>query len=179
MSRWRWIAKGADMSDRDKDFFGGYCYMSRGPLPVSWSGVVAQARGLWGDALRREMEKYNHQVGLKIVGEVLPNEHNRVRLADEKDAYGLPVARVTFSYGDNDKRLIVHALRFMDQSLRAAGARKLWIEKDDTCHLNGTARMGADPRSSVVNADCRSWDLHNLWICDGSVSQPRAGSIRP
>jgi choline dehydrogenase-like flavoprotein len=42
----------------------------------------------------------------------------------------------------------------------------------------GTVRMGDDPRASVVNADCRSWDIPNLRICDGSVFQQSAGSIR-
>ena len=90
-------------------------------------------------------------------------------LADEKDQYGLPIARVTYSWCDNDKRLADHALRFMSQALEAAGGREIWQQTDDTCHLNGTARMGDDPRTSVVDADCRSWDIRNLWICDGSV----------
>jgi choline dehydrogenase-like flavoprotein len=47
-----------------------------------------------------------------------------------------------------------------------------------TCHLNGTARMGDDPKTSVVNADCRSWDIPNLWICDGSVF-PTVGGVNP
>ena len=38
--------------------------------------------------------------------------------------------------------------------------------------------MGDDPRSSVVNADCRSWDIRNLWICDGSVF-PTVGGVNP
>ena len=67
------------------------------------------------------MEKYNHQVGLKIVGEMLPQERNRVTLTDEKDQYGLPVPRVTYSWGDNDKRLINHAIKFMTEALRAVG----------------------------------------------------------
>jgi hypothetical protein len=76
-------------------FFGGYCYMSQGPLPVVWSGAVTGVRKLWGESLQREMEKYNHQVGLKMVGETLADERNRVSLADEKDRFGLPIARVT------------------------------------------------------------------------------------
>ena len=165
-------------ADTRKDFFGGYCYMSQGPLPVAWSGIVAGARGLWGQRLRDEMEKYNHQAGLKIVGEVLPDERNQVTLADETDEFGLQVARVTFSYGENDRKLIAHAMGWMRDSLAAAGARDLWDENDDTCHLNGTARMGNDPRTSVVNADCRSWDIPNLWICDGSVF-PTVGGVNP
>lgn len=164
-------------TDEGKDFHGGYCYMSQGPLPNAWAAVQA-GRGLWGDALHDEMEKYNHQAGLKIVGESLPQEMNRVTLADEKDAYGLPIARVTHSPCENDKRLVKHALDFMGTALEAAGAKDVWRQEDDTCHLNGTARMGDDPRTSVVNADCRSWDIPNLWICDGSVF-PTVGGVNP
>jgi len=163
--------------DEGKDFFGGYCYMSQGPLPVVWAGTQAK-RGLWGHRLLDEMELYNHQVGLKIVGECLPQERNGVTLTDIKDQYGLPIPRITYSYCDNDRRLIRHALGFMRRSLEAVDAREIWDETDDTCHLNGTARMGDDPATSVVNADCRSWDVPNLWICDGSVF-PTVGGVNP
>jgi choline dehydrogenase-like flavoprotein len=164
--------------DKGKDFFGGYCYMAQGPLPVSWAGIVTGSRGLWGQALRDEMEKYIHAVGLKIVGEIMPNEANRVTLADETDEFGLKIPRVTFSYGENDKKLINHSLRAMRDCLDAAGARDLWEQEDDTCHLNGTARMGSDPATSVVDADCRCWDAANVWICDGSVF-PTVGGVNP
>ncbi len=165
-------------TDAGKDFFGGYAYMSQGPLPVTWSGTQAGKRGLWGQRLLDEMEKYNHQVGLKIVGECQPQERNRVTLTDQKDQYGLPVPRITYSYCDNDKRLIAHSLGFMRRALDATGATEIWDETDDTCHINGTARMGDNPDSSVVNADCRSWDIPNLWICDGSVF-PTVGGVNP
>jgi choline dehydrogenase-like flavoprotein len=164
--------------DDGKDFFGGYAYMSQGPLPVVWSSVMAGKRGLWGQELIDAMQDYNHQVGLKIVGECMPQEINCVTLADETDQYGLRIPRVTYSYCDNDKRLIAHSLAFMRMALEAAGARDIWDETDDTCHLNGTARMGDDPKTSVVNADCRTWDVPNLWICDGSVF-PTVGGVNP
>jgi choline dehydrogenase-like flavoprotein len=163
--------------DRGKDFDGGYCYMSQGPLPNSWA-ATQNGRGMWGTHLLREMDKYNHQVGLKMVGELIPQESNTVTLSDVRDQYGLPVAHVTYSYCDNDKRLIAHALDYMEQALAAAGARELWRETDDTAHLAGTARMGSDPETSVVDADCRSWDIPNLWICDGSVF-PTIGGVNP
>ena len=165
-------------TDTGKDFHGGYSYMSQGPLPIAWGATQAGERGLWGESLLEEMEKYNHQVGLKIVGETLPQERNCVTLADELDQYGLRIPRVTYSFCDNDKRLIAHSLRFMRQALQATGARDIWDETDDTCHLNGTARMGFDRKSSVVNADCRTWDIPNLWICDGSVF-PTVGGVNP
>jgi choline dehydrogenase-like flavoprotein len=101
-----------------------------------------------------------------------------VTVAEEVDRYGLPIPRVSFSLGDNEHAMIRHALDFMDRSLEATGARERWKEYDDTCHLNGTVRMGADPRHSVVNADCRSWDIPNLWVCDGSVF-PTVGGANP
>lgn len=165
-------------ADEGKDFFGGYAFMSQGPLPVQWASTVAGSRGYWGQRLVREMTKYNYQAGLKIVGEQLPQERNRVTLAEEKDAYGLPVARITYSQCENDRKLVAHAVDFMTQGMAAAGASDLWAEEADTCHLNGTARMGDDPASSVVDADCRSWDIRNLWICDGSVF-PTVGGVNP
>jgi len=164
--------------DRGKDFHGGYCYMSQGPLPQLWASTQASAHHLWGERLISEMDKYNHQVGLKMVGEMLPQERNGVTLTEERDQYGLPVPRVTYSWCDNDQRLIDHALRFMGQALEAAGAHEIWQQSDDTCHMNGGARMGDDPRTSVVNADGRSWDIPNLWVCDGSVF-PTVGGVNP
>ena len=161
-----------------KDFHGGYCWMAQGPLPVEWSSVLTSSRGRWGEALPREMALYNHQVGLKMVGEMLPNPENRVTLADEVDQYGLRIPRITYSWGDNDKALIKHALGQMRDSLLAVGARDVFLQEDDTNHLAGTARMGFDARTSVVNADCRTWDIPNLWVCDGSVF-PTTGGVNP
>ncbi|HJS88137.1 MAG TPA: GMC family oxidoreductase [Acetobacteraceae bacterium] len=161
-----------------KDFVGHYQWLSQGPLPQEWAAVQTGSRKLWGKALVEEMKKYNHQVGLKMVGEQQPQERNQVTLADETDQYGLRIPRITYSWSDNDKRLIQHALGQMEQHLRAAGAKEIFRQEDDTNHLHGTARMGDDPRTSVVNADCRSWDVRNLWICDGSVF-PTVGGVNP
>jgi len=161
-----------------KDFFGGYCWMGQGPLPIEWAAVQTGSRGLWGQALHDAMLDYNHMIGVKMVGEMLPDEANRVTLADDKDQYGLRVAQITYKWGDNDKALIQHALEQMGRSIEAVGARDMFRQEDDTNHLGGTARMGNDPARSVVNADCRSWDIPNLWVCDGSVF-PTVGGVNP
>jgi choline dehydrogenase-like flavoprotein len=70
-----------------------------------------------------------------------------------------------------------HARRFMGAMLEAAGGRDVWAS-DDTSHIMGTCRMGTSPGNSVVNADGRSWDISNLWICDGSLF-PTAGGVNP
>ena len=152
--------------------------MSQGPLPMLWAGTQSSSRDLWGDALVSEMQRYNHVAGLKVVSEYMAQERSTVTLADEKDQYGLPITRVSYCWCDNDKALNRHALRQMRMSLEAVDAREIWDQEDDTCHLYGTARMGNDRRTSVVDADCRSWDIPNLWICDTSVF-PTTGGVNP
>ena len=115
---------------------------------------------------------------IKTAGETPPNEDNRATLADDLDQYGLRVARITYAWGENDKALVNHSLDQMSASIQAIGAKDMFRQEDDTCHLGGTARMGSDPRASVVDADCRSWDIPNLWVCDGSVF-PTVGGVNP
>ena len=163
--------------DRGKDFHGGYAFMSQGPLARAWAQTMATSRGLWGEKLRRAMLNYNHTAGYVPVAEVEPRAENTVTLAEETDQYGLKIPQVTFGYSDNDRRLQKHALKFMGEMLEAAGGRDLWTN-DDTSHLMGSCRMGDDPRSSVVDADGRSWDVKNLWICDGSLFAT-SGAVNP
>ena len=164
--------------DDRKEFFGGYCWMAQGPLPIEYASILTGAKGLWGEELTEAMNNYNHAVGVKMVGEAMPDENNRVTLADRKDEYGLPIARIHYAWTDNDRALIAHALDQMEESLRLASVKNLFRQTQDANHLNGTARMGADSRHSVVNSDCRSWDIRNLWICDGSVF-PTVGGVNP
>jgi choline dehydrogenase-like flavoprotein len=107
--------------DDRKDFFGGYCYMSQGPLPQLWANTLASARGLWGQPLMAAMENYNHQVGLKIVGKMMPQASNRVTLANDKDQYGLPIARVEYAWCDNDRKLIIPEPRYFSMPSNVVG----------------------------------------------------------
>ena len=163
--------------DEGKDFAGGYAFMSQGPLPRAWAQLVTTTRGLWGMALREAMLDYNHMSGLVAVAETEPRPCNRVTLADQRDRDGLPVAHVEFSYSNNDRRMQEHARHFMGRMLEAAGGRDLWTS-EDTSHILGTCRMGSAPDASVVDADGRSWDVRNLWICDGSLF-PTCGGVNP
>jgi choline dehydrogenase-like flavoprotein len=123
------------------------------------------------------MLDYNHTAGYVPVAAVEARPENKVDLADEVDANGLRIPRVTFAYSENDRRVQRHALRFMGEMLKAAGGRDLWTS-GDTSHLMGTCRMGSDPETSVVDADGRTWDISNLWICDGSLFVT-SGAVNP
>ncbi|PNF71341.1 hypothetical protein CXK96_18310 [Stutzerimonas stutzeri] len=80
--------------------------------------------------------------------------------------------------GGNGQRLVEHAVVFTRRALDGMSARNIWSEADGAAHFMGTARMGFDPSTCVVDGDCRSWDIRNLWVCDGSVF-PTSGGVNP
>jgi choline dehydrogenase-like flavoprotein len=143
---------------KDADFAGGYLLQSLGVMPVTYASQLARGRGVWGDAFTTQMRGYNNAAGINIVGECLPRPENRVQLADERDARGLPKPRVHFSLGPNERRLLAHA----DAQMRA-----IW-----------TCRMGSAATSAVVDPDGRSFDVPNLYISDNSTF-PSALSVNP
>jgi choline dehydrogenase-like flavoprotein len=162
----------------DEDFVCGYTIEVVGPHPVDFAARITTARGLWGAELRRAMFDYNYYSGVGIVGEILPQTRNVVKLHEtEKDQYGLPVPHIVFGYHENDRRVIGHATGKMREILEAAGGEDVWTA-DRTAHLLGTCRMGDDPSDSVVNRDCRAHDVPNLYICDGSVF-PTSTAVNP
>jgi choline dehydrogenase-like flavoprotein len=159
-------------------FIGGYTIEVIGPHPCDFASRLTSAHHMWGDTLRKEMLDYNYWSGLGIVGEVLAQESNTVSLSpDVRDPYGLPVAHVRFTYHENDRRLIRHAEDQMTRILEAAGGSDVWTA-GRIAHLLGGCRMGDDPSSSVVNADSRTHDIRNLFICDGSVF-PSSTAVNP
>jgi choline dehydrogenase-like flavoprotein len=156
-------------TDAANDHARGFSIETVGPLPIKFAQNLASSLGLWGAALREAMFDYTHYAGLGLVGETLPEDTNSVALhPDERDHLGLPVPVVSFSWGDNDKRLFEAGIRKERNILEAAGA-EVTFAADDTAHLMGACRMGADPATSVVDANCRAWDVPNLYVCDGSV----------
>ncbi len=100
-----------------------------------------------------------------------------MQLADEKDRFGIPVAKVTFNLHDNDKKLIEFGKNKVMEIMRAAGAQEV-VQEARYAHLVGAARMGSDPRNSVVDKFGRTHDIPNLFVCDGSV-MPTQGSANP
>ncbi|WP_274364876.1 GMC family oxidoreductase [Paenibacillus thermotolerans] len=157
-------------TDPANDFVRGYTLHAHGARPVAFASAISQHEGgmLWGEELRRTALDYNHYGRITMVGEVLPSEKNTVTLSHEKDELGLPRAKVTFSYGDNDLKLIDHAVKTMSSIMEAEGGRVDFVVSD-TAHLMGGCRMGKDPQSSVVNSYGQTHDIPNLFVCDASV----------
>ena len=152
----------------DADFAGGYLLQSIGVMPVTYAGEVARGLGLWGDALCEHMRGYNHVAGINILGDCLPSPDNYIALSDEVDGRGLPKPQSQFSAGDNERRLHAHAETLMRTIWTEAGAKDIW-SFERFAHVIGTCRMGDSASDAVVDADCRTFDIPNLLICDNSV----------
>ncbi|WP_126429320.1 GMC family oxidoreductase [Brevibacillus marinus] len=159
-------------TDKRRGFARGYTLLAHGARPVGMAAHIAAERAdgrmLWGKQLREAMLDYNYYARVTLVGEVLPNPDNRVTLADSKDEYGMPLAKVTFSYGENDRKLIEHAVEQMNRIIEAMGGTTAHVVSD-TAHLMGGCRMGDDPATSVVDSYGRCHDIPNLYIAGASV----------
>ncbi|QGF25044.1 GMC family oxidoreductase [Raineyella fluvialis] len=163
-------------TDPGKPWKRGFSIQTVSPLPITWAEHMA-GQGHFGADLRRVMSDYPHWACLGALCEFLPLPDNRVTLDEQKDAYGLPVARFTYSMGENDRQLMRAARLTMEDILRGAGAQDL-ATFERFAHLVGGARMGADETTGVVDATCRTFAVPNLYVTDGSVL-PTQGSANP
>jgi YD repeat-containing protein len=163
-------------TDPTRDFVRGFSIQTVGPQPIAWAEHVL-ADGHWGQALREYMRDYNHWFTLGALSELLPRADNRVTLADETDAHGMPVARMDYTQCDNDRANIAAAKQTLHDIWQAAGAQDV-LTIDRYAHLVGGCRMGTSPESSVVDSDHRAWGVPNLFIADGSV-MPTQSATNP
>jgi choline dehydrogenase-like flavoprotein len=163
-------------TDERRGFARGFSIQTISPMPIGWSEHVL-AEGHWGEALREYMRDYNHWTVLGIIAELLPLPENRVTLADEVDANGMPVAHFNYSQCENDKAVIGFAKRILAEIWDGANAQDT-LTIDRYAHLVGGARMGFMPADSVVAADHRVWGVDNLFVVDGSV-MPTQGAANP
>jgi choline dehydrogenase-like flavoprotein len=164
-------------SNAKRGFARGFAVQTVAPLPIAFAKMMMIAKGAWGWGMRRVMMDYNHWATLGLLGELLPWEDNRVTLAEDVDRFGLRVAKVDYNLHDNDKRLIEYGAAKVEEILRAAGAEEV-VQEARFAHLVGGARMGDDPRTSVVDSFGGAHDVPNLFVCDGSIL-PTQGSANP
>ena len=129
-----------------------------------------------GEALKSRLEQSGEwTMLLGGFAECLPAETNRVSL-DRKilDPFGLPQTRIDFAYGENERKLLVHAHQEAKAMLALLNAEILAESVDpaqggNAVHEMGGARMGKDPASSVLNAHNQAHDIPNLFVTDGAA----------
>lgn len=169
-------------SDPSRGFVRGYSFEAVRGFGPAQTSLWGMARGMlpWGrghhDAFGR---LYDHATGMLAITEDLPEETNTVTLDPElTDSNGIPAPKVTYTLSDNSKKMLAHAIARAKEALTAAGAIETLDEPLMSAagwHLMGTARMGTDPRTSVVNEWGRAHDVRNLFIIDGSIFVTAAG----
>jgi len=117
---------------------------------------------------------FNRTMSLLAHATCLAREQNRISLDPNlKDPWGLPAMRVTFDFHPDDVRNMKFLLDRQMEILEATGAQKAWPDTSEESllphnHLLGTCRMGADPKTSVVDSNHRAHDVPNLLLVDGS-----------
>lgn len=173
-------------TDPDRDFLRGYNMQVvrglAGPLSVAMQGY-RQGRIPWGPGHHDAFaQRFDHTANVLIVCEDLPEECNQVTLdPDLVDTDGIPAAKITYRLGENTQRMLTHGLDRGEELMQAAGAIEVVrteLQRVSGWHLLGTARMGDDPDTSVVNSWGRSHDVKNLFVVDGSVFVT-AGGVNP
>lgn len=127
------------------------------------------------------------RVRMRNFMEMEPHPENRVLLDDAHDANGQPIPLVRHRCSELDRRSMVALHEEMVQEVAKNGLGKLttdlqrqepWPIDQDASHHLGTTRMGTDPRTSVVNPDCRLHDVDNVYLAGGSVF-PTSGCANP
>jgi choline dehydrogenase-like flavoprotein len=153
-----------------------------GPLNMvdRWTkGEGVSEEEFWGDQFCVKMkESVGHMCEWQIVNEDLPEETNYVSLDSAlTDSDGLPAPKIHYRTAENTRLNLDYNLRRSLESFEAAGAKKAWItrRKVSSGHNLGTAKMGDDPATSVVDRFGRTHDVPNLYIIDGSVFTTSTG----
>jgi choline dehydrogenase-like flavoprotein len=180
---------------------GGICETGGTLLLLQEAQLYGAVPNGWGAAhkdLMRASPFRAHLAGMSMVGEDMPQEANRVDLDPKvRDVYGFPVPRVTRSphkfemvasayYGPKLAAICQAAPGALSGQTVPVGtiadsggpSADLAAGQAATAHIMGTARMGADPRRSVVDAWGRAHEIDNLFLADGSVFAS-AGGFNP
>jgi choline dehydrogenase-like flavoprotein len=114
------------------------------------------------------------QIGATAFGEMLPNHANRVTIDRSRtDKWGLPVLAIDCATGENERLMRSDMTNDMAEMLEAAGVRDVRTYDNGYypgmgIHEMGTARMGRDPKTSVLNARNQVWDCPNVFVTDGA-----------
>ena len=138
-----------------------------------------------GEELKKEfLEPGPWNIGMTAFGEILPYHDNHCRLdRDKKDKHGLPLLVVNAVVRDNERKMEEDMKNDAAEMLTAAGFKDVKVRSDayhvgNSIHEMGTARMGADPKKSVLNKFNQVHACKNVFVTDGSF-MPSSGCQNP
>lgn len=155
-----------------RDYLRGFGYQGSASR-LDWRRAVNEL-GIGADFKDRISQPGEWRVGATAFGEMLPMHENRIEIdGDRTDKWGLPVLKVDCEIGENEKLMRVDMANDMAESLEAAGLSDVETYDDEYypgmgIHEMGTARMGKDPKTSVLNRWNQVWDAPNVFVTDGA-----------
>jgi len=167
-----YIPRYRNVDRQERDYLRGFGYQgsaSRG----DWRRAVREL-GVGADFKDAMGRPGDWQIGATAFGEMLPNPDNRVTLdPTRKDKWGLPVLAIDCATGENERLMRVDMMNDMAEMLDAAGVKDVTTYDNEYApgmgiHEMGTARMGRDPNTSVLNGWNQVWDAPNVFVTDGA-----------
>lgn len=155
-----------------RDYLRGFGYQG-GASREGWSREVAEL-SIGGDFKDALCEPGQWQMGLGGFGEILPYHENKMTLdKTKKDKWGLNVISFDAEWRENERKMRKDMQNDAVEMLEAAGVKNVKGHDGDGTigrgiHEMGTARMGHDPKTSVLNKWNQIWDAPNVFVTDGS-----------
>ena len=162
-----------NVKSKQKDFLRGYGFQGGG-YRDGWDRGITQVE--FGPEFKKSMSRPGPwRFEFYGFGECLSNHNNFVELDKEKvDAWGIPVLKIHCAWGPNEIALRKDMQITAAEMLAAAGGRQIEVFDVDSppgfcIHEMGTARMGRDPKTSVLNSFNQAHDVKNLFMTDGAA----------
>jgi choline dehydrogenase-like flavoprotein len=163
-----------NLTEKRSDYIRGYGFEGSSGTEM-FPGRASATPGFGASFKKRVREEAGAFIEMGGFGEVLARYENYVDLDPTvKDRWGVPVLRFHYQFGDNERKMAADMADTAREMFEAAGIEVLDVSRNLltegwSIHEMGTARMGADPKKSVVNQFQQSHDVKNLFVVDGST----------
>ncbi|HTD94088.1 MAG TPA: GMC family oxidoreductase [Chitinophagaceae bacterium] len=167
-----YIPRFANLFDDKRNYLRGFGYQGSASRQ-GWSREIAEMN-IGGDFKEALTEPGSWTIGATGFGEILPDHENKITLdKNRKDKWGLPVLSMDAELRDNELKMRKDIVSELVAMLDTSGVKN--INTYDTGHAighgiheMGTARMGKDPKTSVLNSNNQVWDAKNVFVTDGA-----------
>jgi choline dehydrogenase-like flavoprotein len=167
-----YIPRFRNVGSDKRDYTRGFGYQGAASRQ-GWNRQIAEL-SIGADLKNALTEPGPWSLGMTAFGEILPYHDNRISLdTSKKDKWGLPVLAIDCELKENEKKMRVDMKNDAMEMLTAAGLKNVKASESDYfmgmgIHEMGTARMGKDPKTSVLNAHNQVWDAPNVYVTDGA-----------